>query len=178
MLVVSVFLSYFKTAKILLLVFLLGGSAGVASGYFFSFLFGPVVLERYSLLIDRLFLWPLYYSDDLSAQQSLEGRFVVDPAQVIDNAHIFAFQGNPLLFIVLLGFVFIATLQLNVSVFKRADFAAIVGNFLLVYLLAIGAVGQVFWAFPVWISIGLFFAIGVLLSRNSSFMVSSACSRL
>ena len=178
MLVVSFLLDYLKIAQRLLLVFLLGGSGGVALGYFFSVLFGAVVLQRYSLLIDRIFLWPLYYFNDFSAQQSLQGRLVVDSDQVTDSAYIFALQGNPLLFIVLLGIVFFAVFRLILSIYVRAHFSSIVGNFLLVYLMAIGAVGQVFWAFPVWISFSVFFAFGILLSKNNSLSDSTSSSRL
>lgn len=178
MLAVSFFLGYGEAVRRLLLVFLLGGFAGVALGYIISVLLEGVVLERYSLLIDRLFFWPFYYFNDVGAQQSLQGRFVVDSVQVIDSAYIFAFQGNPSLFFVLLVIVFFTAFRLVRSVYSRTKFPCIVGNFLLVYVMAIGVVGQVFWAFPVWISICLFFAIGVLLSKNDSFMGSSACSRL
>ena len=178
MLAVSFFLGYGEAVRRLLLVSLLGGFAGVTLGYIISVLLGGVVPERYSLLIDRLFLWPLYYFNDVDAQQSLQGRFLVESNQVIDSAYIFALQGNPSLFIVLLVIVLFAVFRLVRSVYSRANFPCIVGDFLLVYVMALGTVGQVFWAFPVWISIGLFFAIGVLSSRNSSFMCSSACSRL
>lgn len=169
MLVVAFSLGYFKIAQRLLLLFLCGGFSGIALGYLFSTFFGPVVLERYSLLIDRLFLWPFYYFDDLSAQQSLHGRFVVDSAvdsvQIIDNAYIFAFQGSPLLFIVLSGMLLFSVFQLIWSIIGRTDFTSILGNFLLVYLMTIGAIGQIFWAFPVWISFFVFLAFGIILSK-------------
>lgn len=171
MLVVAFSLGYFKIAQRLLLLFLCGGFSGIALGYLFSTFFGSVVLERYSLLIDRLFLWPFYYFDDLSAQQSLHGRFVVDSVQIIDSAYIFAFQGNPLLFIVLSGMLFFSVFQLIWSILGRTDFTSILGNFLLVYLMTIGAIGQIFWAFPVWISVFVFVAFGIVLSKDNFYWV-------
>jgi hypothetical protein len=178
MLAVSIFMGYREALHRLLLVFLPGGAAGVALGYFISLLLGGVVIERYSLLIDRLFFWPLYYFDDVSAQQSLHGRFIIDSYKFVDNAYLFALHGNPLIFFAILLILFITVFRLVHSVYSRASFPCIVGNFLLVYVMAIGAVGQVFWAFPVWISICLFFAIGVLLSKHGSFMGTSASSHL
>lgn len=171
MLVVAFSLGYFKIAQRLLLLFLCGGLSGIALGYLFSTIFGSVILERYSLLIDRLFLWPFYYLDDLSAQQSLHRRFVVDSVQIIDSAYIFAFQNNPLLFIVLSGMLFFSVFQLIWSIFWRKDFTSILGNFLLVYLMTIGATGQIFWAFPVWISVFVFLAFGIILSKDNFYWV-------
>ncbi len=171
MLVVAFSLGYFKIALRLLLLFLCGGFSGIALGYLFSTFFGSVVLERYLLLIDRLFLWPFYYFDDLSAQKSLHGRFVVDSVQIIDSAYIFAFQGNPLLFIVLSGVLFFSVFQLIWSILGRTNFTSILGNFLLVYLMTIGAIGQIFWAFPVWISVSVFVAFGIILSKDNFYWV-------
>jgi len=170
-LVVAFSLGYFKIAQRLLLLFLCGGLSGIALGYLFSTIFGSVVLERYSLLIDRLFLWPFYFFDDLSAQQSLRGRFVVDSIQIIDSAYIFAFQDNTLLFIVLSGMLLFSVFQLIWSIFWRTDFTSILGNFLLVYLMTIGAIGQIFWAFPVWISVFVFLAFGIILSKDNFYWI-------
>ena len=170
-LVVAFSLGYFNIAQRLLLLFLCGGFSGLALGYLFSTFFGSIVLERYSILIDRLFFWPFYYFDDLSAQQSLHGRFVVDSAQIIDNAYIFAFQYNPLLFIVLSGMLLFSVLQLIWTILGRTDFTFILGNFLSVYLMTIGAVGQIFWAFPVWISVFVFLAFGIILAKDNFYWV-------
>ena len=71
------------------------------------------------------------------------------------------------LFIVLSGMLLFSVFQLIRSILGRTDFTSILGNFLLVYLMTSGAIGQIFWAFPVWISVFVFLAFRIILSKDN-----------
>ncbi len=64
-----------------------------------------------------------------------------------------------------------SVLQLIWTILGRTDFTFILGNFLSVYLMTIGAVGQIFWAFPVWISVFVFLAFGIILAKDNFYWV-------
>lgn len=157
----GLFLSCRRQVVALLGVFAIGTSAGVILGFLFSLAFGSNVVDKYILLLKRVFLWPIYVYSDPEAQQSIIGRMVSDGHSVVDSAWIFVMQGNPGLFVLLIIFVLWLVVRAAICFYLKNTFESLIVFLLSVYLVVVGFVGQVYWAFPVWVSI--FIALGICL---------------
>ncbi len=149
-----------------------GGAAGIIAGLLASFVIGSRTFEKYVLLLKRVFLWPEYILYDANAQQSVAGRLggnlpeaVFNPHQVVDSAWIFALQGNPALFALMVVAALLVVFLAALRFFQSRKFENLITIFLSIYILAAGSIGQVYWAFPVWISV--FLAIGVCLKFSA-----------
>ncbi len=70
-------------------------------------------------------------------------------------------QGNPALFVLLIIFVLWLVIRAAICFYLKNTFESLVVFLLSVYLVVVGFVGQVYWAFPVWVSI--FIALGICL---------------
>lgn len=137
------------------------GAAGSITILFAAFaLMGRVALARLVALIDRLFLWPFRLGEDVDTISSIYGRFNISMSglygsNVVDNAYLYWLDKNlpaaiGLIWMMLLILALAARNYLNTQSVDRAMVLSIAG-----FITMAGLLGQVYWAFPVWIILTL-----------------------
>jgi hypothetical protein len=152
------------------------GTAGIVTGILVgllsSLIYGKVAFERYTALLERMLLWPVYVFWDNQAWQSIAGRFLlavqdgavqdgavqdgavqdgaVQDGAVIDNAYLFMIVENPLLGILLIVVMLFAFYVSIRNYIIDSTFEAAMRVSVAFFVVASGSIGQVYWAFPIW----------------------------
>ncbi len=132
---------------------LLGICTGLLSGFLAAIAVGGPAPAYYVKLLERVFGWPIYFlSGDPETLLSVFGRISSNPeaAAIVDNAYVYWLEENTLAGIwaifLMAGVVVLATRQfIRTQCFDDALRVAVA-----VFVACAGALGQVYWAFPIW----------------------------
>lgn len=130
---------------------LLGCICGLLAGLLAAFLFGGEALAFYCVLLDRIFAWPIHLLlGDEQAWHSMRGRVEADGLSIVDNAYIYLLQENTLTGILLI-LLMAGVLVFSVRTYARSrTFDNALRLSVATFVITVGMVGQVYWAFPVW----------------------------
>lgn len=150
----------------------LGATLGIAALWATMAIWGEVPRARYEALLTRSFLWPFHIASDASISASIGGRIslyadgdygtsiyfgqsadeaAVYGSSVVDNTYLYWLVRNPLAAVFLLGsMALLVTLRLR-RWYRERCFRNALQLSAAVFVAGSGAIGQVYWAFPVWI---------------------------
>jgi len=142
-----------------------GGLVGLASAFGMAFLLGQTAMVRFETLLLRIVLWPLQINSHSAADQSFSGRFNWTPYDgssstgggVIDSAYLFLWYANPLVLIVLVAYFALSGFWVIRRWRCRPDVTASLNLSMFTFIILVGFIGQVYWAFPVWIILSVMF---------------------
>lgn len=121
---------------------------------------GVVASARYQMLLDRAFLWPARLFSE-PVMDSIWGRLeLTDGASVfgsgvVDNAYLYLWEFNPWAAIALVVGMTLLVIVTGTVWGRKRNFYNALHLSLAIFVALTGAIGQVYWAFPVWIVLAL-----------------------
>ena len=148
-----------------------GGLIGVTGAMGMAFLLGQTAVDRFITLMVRIVVWPFLIFNQTGEAQSVAAQSVIGRLDltmhggsfstgsgVIDSAYLFMWIGNPLALVVLVAF-FTSTGFLVLRLWScRPDVTSNLNLSMFTFIVLVGFIGQVYWAFPVWIVLSVMFA--------------------
>jgi len=130
-------------------ILLIGSSlVSAGAGLVMSLLFGAS--DRFINLLVRLYFWPLYLMTDNAAMESIVGRAFIREDMVVDNAFLYIY-GNGWA-AVMCSVVVLVVYLFCIHRVSAGDTLEIkvLRYFAGAFVILVGFIGQVYWAFPVW----------------------------